>query len=52
MSFGFGFGLEMPRDRFVGGDTTSPNKMIIESFELTTDTTSPNKMIINSFQLT
>jgi hypothetical protein len=35
-----------------GGDRTPPNKMIIESFELTTDTTSPNKMIINSFQLT
>ena len=49
---GMGMGLGMPRHRFVGGDRTPPNKMIIESFELTTDTTSPNKMIINSFQLT
>jgi hypothetical protein len=47
-----GMGMGLNKHRFVGGDITPPNKMIIESFELTTDTTSPNKMIINSFQLT
>jgi len=46
-----GMGLGMPRHRFVGGDRTPPNKMIIESFELTTDTTPPNKMTIESIEL-
>jgi hypothetical protein len=35
-----------------GSDFTPPNKMTIESVELTNDTTKPNKMTIESVELT
>jgi hypothetical protein len=46
-----GIGLSLANQRFVGGDRTPPNKMIIKSFELTNDKTPPNKMIIISINL-
>jgi len=52
MKLGMGLGVHKHRFRGVGGDTTPPNKMTIESVELTNDTTPPNKMTIESVELT
>ena len=52
MSLGFGFGLEYSKLSGGGSGFTPPNKMTIESVELTNDTTPPNKMTIESVELT
>ena len=51
MGLGLSLGLQYSKLSGGGGDVTPPNKMTIESVEITEDTTPPNKMTIESIEL-